>query len=241
MERLDKRISFLYPEISRSKAAGLIKDGRVKVNSQLIKKPSFQTQDFDLIEVFKEANAYVSRAGRKLEAAIEEFKLNVEGLVCLDVGASTGGFTECLLRNGAAKVYALDVGSSQLDSSLKNNHLVVSLENTNARYMDVGTIGEIVDFVSVDVSFISLTLVLPAIKNVLKPFGKAVLLVKPQFEAGKKALSKGGVVKREVDRQKALARVRGSFGELNIRELGFIESPVTGTKGNIEYLILVEF
>lgn len=240
MNRLDKYLLFINPNLSRTRANQLIKDGMVQVNSRVVLKPSLKISETDVVEICDFSAYYVSRAGLKLESALDTFSIDVEGFTCLDIGASTGGFTECLLRRGASKVYALDVGSSQLDISIKNNPKVISIENTNARYINEDIIKEKVDFICVDVSFISLSLIIPAMKKVLKKNAESVVLIKPQFELEKSALSKKGIVKNEEFRQKALIRVRNSLKENGFKETAFMESPIKGFNGNIEYLMKIE-
>lgn len=179
---------------SRSAAQGIIKDGIVFVNGKMTDKSSFGVTENDNIEIRGEMPKYVGRGGLKLEKAIDSFNIELSDCVCIDVGASTGGFTDCMLQKGARLVYAVDVGSNQLDKCLKNNKRVISLENTDIRGAEK-KITEKADFISVDVSFISLKQVLPEVKKLLKENGRAVALIKPQFEVGKSGIGKRGIVK----------------------------------------------
>lgn len=225
---------------SRNVANQLIKEEKVFVNQAMISKPSFTVNDDDIIEVRGDMPKYVGRGGLKLEKAIQEFNIDLSDKLCIDIGASTGGFTDCMLQNGARLVYAVDVGKNQLDKELQEDKRVVSLEDTDAR-KTAEIITEKADFISVDVSFISLKLILPEVKKLLKQNGQAVALIKPQFEVGKDGLGKHGVVKDDKLRINAVNEIK-SFA----RQIGFtvgvtIESPITGGDGNIEYLIHLLF
>lgn len=222
---------------SRSKAKAMIVAGKVKVNGKVITKPSYEISEDAEAEIFGETLRYVSRGGLKLEKAIESFGLSLQDKTCVDIGASTGGFTDCMLQNGAKKVYAVDVGSGQLDSSLIHDKRVVNLENTNIRYLEKSLINENIDFISIDVSFISLKLVLPVAFELVSEEGEIVALIKPQFEAGKTNIGKHGVVKNKNVHIKVIKDIK-TFVESNRYSVVNLDySPVKGPKGNIEYLI----
>lgn len=222
---------------SRERARQLIKNGNVTVDGVVCTKPAFKVTEENFIEVTGEVHSYVGRGGLKLEKAVETFHISLEDAVCLDIGASTGGFTDCMLRNGASKVYALDVGHSQLDEMLLCDSRVVNMEKTNIRESVVSDFDMPIDFIATDVSFISLKLVLPKIKELLKDGGAAVVLLKPQFEAGKQNLNKNGIVKEpKVHRQ--IITDMTSFAELcGFCLSGICVSPVKGGSGNSEYLM----
>lgn len=225
---------------SREKAQRLIMADEVLVNGQPGRKASLLVGATDRLEV-KTPQRYASRGGYKLEHALQEFRIDVRGCVALDVGASTGGFTDCLLQGGAVKVHAVDVGRGQLAQRLQQDPRVVVHDGLNARHLKPSDIGEAVDLVTVDVSFISLTLVLPAAIQLLKPRGKIVALIKPQFEAGRTEVGRGGVVRSEEVRRRVVDRIR-QFAErqLGARVLGVIRSPLLGPAGNQEFLICIE-
>jgi len=232
-----KRIDVLLMELglteSRNKAQRLVRAGEVRVDGQLVHKPS--TQVAEDAEITLEAKLpFVSRGGKKLEAAMKRFDLGVTGAVAADVGASTGGFTDCLLQHGAERVYAIDAGYGQLHWKLRNDARVVVMERTNARYLS--ELPESVDLVTIDVSFISLDLILPNAVAWLDGEGDVVALIKPQFEAGPQNVEKGGVVRdREVHRQ-VLEDVLDSAVELGLGLRGLMPSPVRGPAGNVEFL-----
>lgn len=221
---------------SREKAQRLILAGAVRVDGQVADKAGRPCPNGALIEVSAGAR-FVSRGGGKLEAAFESFVLQVSGKICADIGASTGGFTDCLLQHGAAKVYAVDVGKGQLDWRLRNDPRVIVKEELNARYLSERDIPEPLQFVVIDVSFISLTLILPPVTNLIEPGGQMVSLIKPQFEAGKEHVGKGGVVRDPAVHQAVVEQVR-RFGtqKLALEWLGWCESPLRGPAGNIEFL-----
>ena len=192
------------------------------------------------VEVRGNTLPYVSRGGLKLEKAMNEFDVSLEGKVCMDVGASTGGFTDCMLQNGGVKVYSIDVGYGQLDWKLRNDSRVINMEKVNVRYLDTGTIPDIIDFISIDVSFISLKLVFPVASSLLSDDGSLVCLVKPQFEAGREQVGKKGIVRDAAVHAEVITKVIG-YGEDNgLYSHGLTYSPVTGTKGNIEYLLYMK-
>ena len=222
---------------SRSSAQREILAGNVLVNGQLADKPGTQFLLDAQIEI-KAKNPYVSQGGLKLEKALSEFSINVTDKVCLDVGASTGGFTDCLLQHGAQRVFSVDVGKGQLDWKLRNDSRVVVLEEINARYLKPEQIGERVELATIDVSFISLKLVLPAICPIVKPDGDLVLLVKPQFEAGREDVGRGGVVKNHEVHQRVLNEISYFLeNELKLSLVNATFSPLKGPAGNIEFLL----
>lgn len=225
---------------SREKAKVVIMEGLVYVNGQKSDKAGAQIKDDDKIEIRGETMRYVSRGGKKLEKAMQVFPISLDGCVCIDIGASTGGFTDCMLQNGAVKVYSVDVGYGQLAWSLRNDERVVNLERTNIRYVTDEQIPEPVDFISVDVSFISLTLVLPVAWRLLREGAQMVCLVKPQFEAGKDKVSKKGVVREPSIHREVIEKVAGCAAELGFALRGLDYSPIKGPEGNIEYLLFLQ-
>ncbi len=241
-ERLDKVIKQRRLVRSRSRAQRMIEAGRVKVDGRVITRPGHPIDSEAEIEILRIEilgfERYVSRGGEKLEAALEQFRIDPKGLVCLDVGASTGGFTDCLLQHGAKKVYAIDVGHDQMHAKIRRDPRVVAHEGINARYLEPQDIGEPIDLVVVDVSFISLKLILPPLVDIMAPDGEIVALVKPQFEVGKDLLPKDGVVKNTEDRDAVLTDIRAFIeNETPWIVAGKMKSPVTGDKGNIEFLV----
>ena len=225
---------------SREKAKALIMSGIVYVNNQKSDKAGNIIKPDDIIEVRGEALKYVSRGGLKLEKAVSVFDLDLNGFVCADIGASTGGFTDCMLQNGAAKVYSIDVGYGQLAWKLRTDERVINLERTNFRYVTKEQIPDKLDFASVDVSFISLSLILPVLRNLLKDNGTAVCLIKPQFEAGKENVGKKGVVRDKAVHIAVIEKIIGLISENSYSLLGLDFSPVKGPEGNIEYLCYIE-
>lgn len=222
---------------SRSQASRAIKSEEVSVNGKIVKKTGFLVSDQDEISLLN-SNYYVSRGGLKLKAAIDSFKINVTNSVVADFGASTGGFTDYVLQHGASKVYAIDVGHGQLVEKLRHDKRVINLEGVNIRYgVDLP---ERVDLGVVDLSFISLRLCLPVIWNLLKKTSKLIVLFKPQFEAGKGVVNKQGVIKNEKERQKILDAFLSWCTEEGYLFKQWIESPIKGQKGNVEYLIYFE-
>ena len=220
---------------SRSAAAEMIKSGSISVNGSVITKPSFTVNDGDSVFITGEVLKYVGRGGLKLEKAIDFFSIDLSGRTCLDIGASTGGFTDCMLQNGAKLVYAVDVGTDQLDEKLRSDSRVISMEKTDIR--NVGDSIPAVDFISIDVAFISLKLVLPSAKAHLKRGGCAVALIKPQFEAGKASLNKKGVVRDEKIRNRICSEISDFAASIGFTVGNVIISPITGGDGNTEYLI----
>lgn len=226
---------------SRQKAQTLIKSGAVSVDGVSITKPSAEIDENVPHEVLiTNEEKYVGRGGLKLEGALASFGIAPEGMICADIGASTGGFTDCLLQNGAKRVYAFDSGKGQLHSKLANDRRVVSKEGFNARYIKLDDVGEEVDLAVMDVSFISQTMIIPSLVSIIKEGGSLVSLVKPQFEAGRAALGKNGIVKNSKDRYLAALRVLDSAESAGLSCRGFIRSPIKGGDGNEEYLIYLK-
>jgi len=222
---------------SRNDAQKLIEGGRVKVNGILIIKNNFQADEDDNIEA-DDANIFVARSGAKLQEAINQFDIKIKDFVCLDVGASTGGFTECLLNNGAKKIYSVDVGSDQLDEKLKEDKRVINLEKTDIR--NLKGLEELVDLIVVDVSFISILKIIPFLKKFLKKEGRMVLLIKPQYEI-KDNKNKKGKVKNDGLVEEVINDIKEAIKKEGYNVLGVIESPILGKKGgNKEYLIYCE-
>ena len=229
---------------SRNRASEIIKNGNVFVNGKCINKPSFdvdETKENEINVKESENTKYVGRGGLKLEGAINGFKLNVSDCVCADVGSSTGGFTQCLLMNGAKRVYAIDSGKDQLHISLRNDNRVVVMEECNARYLTEEKLGERCDLVTMDVSFISQTLLYEAVSNIIKDGGLFVSLIKPQFEAGRDGIGKKGIVKDEKTRQKVCEQIKVKAKEYGFENLGIIDSPIYGGDGNKEHLALFKY
>ncbi len=237
-KRLDVYLSDNNIVKSRSLAATLIKQGSVEVNGRICTKPSFTVVDGDNVKIIGELPKYVGRGGLKLEKALAHYRLHLDGTVCIDIGASTGGFTDCMLQNGAAKVYSVDVGTDQLDEKLRNDSRVISMEKTDIRNC-VGTLPQ-VDFISIDVSFISLKLVLPSAFALLKDGGECVALIKPQFEAGKAHLSKNGIVRDTKVHKKVCDNIAEFASAVGFERSEIIPSPITGGDGNTEYLIYLK-
>ena len=236
-ERLDKVIKQRGLIRSRSKAQRMIAAGRVEVDGRILTRPGHPINTEAEIEILS-FEKYVSRGGDKLDGALEQFRIDPKGLVCLDVGASAGGFTDCLLQHGAAKVYAIDVGHDQLHPRLRRHPKVVVREGLNARYLEAQDIGELVEFITIDVSFISLKLILPPLVEMLAPKGDIVALVKPQFEVGKDKLPDDGVVKSGSDRQEVLANLIAFVeSEMPWQVINQMTSPIQGEKGNTEFLL----
>ena len=221
---------------SREKAKAIIMSGIVFVNNQKCDKAGDTVSEDDKIEIRGEKLKYVSRGGLKLEKAINAFNIMLDGLVCADIGASTGGFTDCMLQNGAKKVYSVDVGYGQLAWKLRTDNRVINLERTNFRYVTEKEIPESLDFASVDVSFISLSLILPVLHNLLKPSGRIVCLIKPQFEAGRENVGKKGVVRDKSVHIAVIEKILDVAAQCGYSVLGLDFSPIKGPEGNIEYL-----
>ena len=235
--RLDLRLVQLGLVTGRDKAKAVIMAGTVYVNGQKADKAGFEVSEEDKIELRGETLRYVSRGGLKLEKAMESFPITIDGTVCMDIGASTGGFTDCMLQNGAKKVYAIDVGYGQLAWKLRPDDRVINLERTNFRHVTNEQVPDPVDFASVDVSFISLTLILPPALPLLAEGGQMVCLIKPQFEAGKGLVGKKGVVKDPQIHKDVIVKVIDFAHQNGFSVLGLTYSPVKGPEGNIEYLV----
>ena len=255
--RLDKLLVDRGLCPSRERAQALILAGKVLVNAQKIEKAGASIDSESSLRLLGDDLRYVSRGGLKLEKALAHWRIDLQGEVCLDVGASTGGFSDCMLQHGAAKVIAVDTGYGQMDFGLRNDPRIRLLENTNARYLEPGDVGEPVDFMAMDVSFISATLVLPAVLRAVSSCARSnpkptavpcqiVVLVKPQFEAGRELVGKGGIVRDQTAQRAAVARVEGALLELGCVHCEWIESPVLGGgggggEGNREFLLHAEF
>jgi 23S rRNA (cytidine1920-2'-O)/16S rRNA (cytidine1409-2'-O)-methyltransferase len=251
--RLDKLLVDRGLTPSRERAQALILAGKVLVNEQKIEKAGalIDSGSTSVLRLLADDLRYVSRGGLKLEKALEHWHIDLRGKVCFDIGASTGGFSDCMLQHGAAKVIAVDTGYGQMDFGLRNDPRLRLLEKTNARYLDPGDVGEPIDFIAMDVSFISATLVLPAViraafcgaNSTSDQNRQIVVLVKPQFEAGRELVSKGGIVRDEGAQRAAVARVEAALAELGCVRAEWIESPILGGggEGNREFLLHAEF
>lgn len=239
-KRLDSAIFEQGLAESREKAKTLIMAGVVYVNNQKADKAGMTVKEDDLLEVRSNPLKYVSRGGLKLEKAMESFGLRLDNMICADIGASTGGFTDCMLQNGAAKVYAIDVGYGQLAWKLRTDERVVNMERTNFRYVTHEQIPDELDFCSVDVSFISLSIIVPVMRDLMKQNACAVCLIKPQFEAGREKVGKKGVVREKKVHIETVENTVNMMLSNNITVLGLDYSPVKGPEGNIEYLIYVK-
>ena len=238
--KIKKRLDVLLTEQgyadTRSKAQAIIMAGQVYVNGQKADKPGISYEETVQLEVRGDVCPYVSRGGWKLEKALRDFGVKPEGFVCSDSGASTGGFTDCLLQQGAKKVFAIDVGYGQLDWKIRSDERVVVMERTNIRYVTPEDLGEPLDLSVIDVSFISLSIVLPTIKTLLKPTGQVLCLIKPQFEAGREKVGKKGVVRDPDTHKEVLDNFVALADSLGFTILGLTFSPVKGPEGNIEFL-----
>jgi 23S rRNA (cytidine1920-2'-O)/16S rRNA (cytidine1409-2'-O)-methyltransferase len=242
--RLDKLLVDRGLAASRERAQSLILAGKVLVDEQKLDKAGAQVIAEATIRLLAEDLRYVSRGGLKLEHALEHWRIEVQGKTCLDVGASTGGFTDCLLQHGAARVIAIDTGYGQMDFKLRQDSRVRLLEKTNARYLTKEILSEIVDLIVIDVSFISATLVLPAVIDAAFPQSsderrgrQVIVLVKPQFEAGRELVGKGGIVRDESVQLAAVEKVKSSLIDLGVQRTDVIESPILGAEGNREFLL----
>lgn len=240
-ERIDKLLVERGLAESRTKAQAMVMAGVVLVDEQRVEKPSHQFDTNSSIRIKggdDPTTRYVGRGGLKLEAALREFQIDVSGFTCLDVGASTGGFTDCLLQNGAKKVFAVDVGHNQIDWRLRNDPRVEVREGVNARYLTPKDFPQKFNLVVIDVSFISATKVLPAIVPLLAPTGAIVALIKPQFEVGRGEVGGGGIVRDAAKRLRVVEEVNGAARTLGLEPVKVIESPITGAEGNVEFLAL---
>ncbi len=238
-QRLDKLMMERGMTPSRERAQALIMAGQVVVGEHTVDKAGQQVPVDSDIRIKGEILPYVSRGGLKLRRALDEFRIDVSGLVAIDVGASTGGFTDCLLQAGAEKVFAVDVGYGQLAWSLRQDHRVVSMEKTNIRNLLPEHLDQIPDLAVIDASFISLSKVLLPTINLIKPGGRIIALIKPQFEVGKGEVGKGGIVRDPVAHEKAIEGVRRAALELGLAVEGLCNSPIKGADGNREFLILL--
>ena len=235
-ERLDKLLVEKGLVESREKARALILAGRVSVDGVIISKAGTNVSPLSAIRI-QEALPFVSRGGEKLEGFFNEFPVELKDKIAMDIGASTGGFTDCLLKRGIKKVYAVDVGYGQLDYRLRSDERVVNREKVNIRYLDPQTIGEKIDLVTIDVSFISLELVLPVLNNIVSPDSEVVALVKPQFEVGKGEVEKKGIIRDREKHKKVLRKIAAFSQLLGWKVRGMTKSSLPGAKGNIEYFI----
>lgn len=237
--RLDARIFELGLTESREKAKAFIMAGQVYVNGMKATKAGLTVTEKDKIEV-RGSSEFISRGGHKLKKAMSVFPISLDNKICMDVGASTGGFTDCMLQNGAVKVYSVDVGYGQLAWKLRSDPRVVNLERTNIRYITEEQVPDKIDFASVDVSFISLCLVLPAIYPILSDIGECVCLIKPQFEAGREKVGKKGVVRDKSVHSEVIEKVYDFAVKTGFSVAGLDYSPIKGPEGNIEYLIYLK-
>ena len=238
-ERLDVLLVNNGLAESREKAKRTIMAGLVTVDGRLEDKPGSRFDIDSDVRVKGQGCPYVSRGGLKLQKAIEEWGVSCGGAVCVDMGASTGGFTDCMLQHGARKVYAIDVGYGQLDYKLRTDERVVNMEKTNIRYLDTSLIEEPVDLISIDVSFISVKHMFPVASEILSEDGRILCLVKPQFEAGREQVGKGGIVREPGIHREVIENVIGYAAENGLYPEALSYSPIKGTKGNIEYLLLL--
>lgn len=238
-KRLDVAVFELGLAESREKAKAMIMSGQIYVDNQKADKVGMTVKEDSVIELRGKKMAYVSRGGYKLEKAMQSFSLSLDGYICMDVGASTGGFTDCMLQNGAVKVYSVDVGYGQLAWSLRSDERVVNLERTNFRYVTEEQVPDKIDFASVDVSFISLDKILPVLFTLLKDGAKAVCLVKPQFEAGRELVGKKGVVREKSTHAMVIKKATENAVNNGFEVLGLDYSPIKGPEGNIEFLMYI--
>lgn len=239
-ERIDKQLIEKGLVQSREKASALIMEGKVLVNGSIVDKPGTKVDLESLIHLQEEDSPYVSRGGKKLKGAIDAFRIDPRGMVVMDVGASTGGFTDCILQKGARKVYAVDVGYGQLAWKLQQDPRVVNLERRNIRYLKQEEVGVEMDLILIDTSFISIEKFLSHLLGFLKNGGMILGLIKPQFEVGKGQVGKGGVVRDGALHQKVIDRISGVCISLGLEVLGMIESPLLGPKGNKEFFIYLK-
>ena len=250
--RLDKLVLERGLAPSRERAQALVLAGRVLVNEQKVDKSGASVDDDVVLRILGDDMPFVSRGGLKLARALEHWRIDVSGKVCMDIGASTGGFTDCLLQNGAAQVIAVDTGYGQIDAKLRGDRRVTLLEKTNARYITSEELWSEesarspIGFVAMDVSFISATLVLPAVVQCVRESGgpgvsDLVVLVKPQFEVGREHVGKGGIVRDKNAQQMAVQRVKATVSGLGVSEIDVIDSPILGTEGNREFLLHAKF
>lgn len=241
MARLDQLLVSQGSFPSREKARRAVMAGLVRVDGRLVDKPGTSIADEALVEVLGPKEPFVSRGGRKLAAALDHFEIDPTGLVCLDVGASTGGFTDCLLQRRATRVYALDVGRGQLDYRLRQDERVVVMEGINARHLEANAVPEVCSLVTMDLSFISVVKVVPAVLPFLAAAGRLLVLVKPQFEVGKGKVGKGGIVRDEDQRQGIIRQRCEELASLGLRLIGIVDSQLPGAKGNVEAFALLRW
>jgi 23S rRNA (cytidine1920-2'-O)/16S rRNA (cytidine1409-2'-O)-methyltransferase len=239
-ERIDKLLLDRGLVKSRQQAQALILAGSVFVDDQRVTKPGSKVERSSSIRLTNHPRPYVSRGGQKLEKALDQFVPLLQGSVCLDIGASTGGFTDCLLQRGAVKVFAVDVGHNQLDWKLRSDARVVAIEGLNARYLSFEHIGAQADVITLDLSFISLTLVLPVLSPFVKSNTKILCLIKPQFEVGKDQVEKGGLVTDSDKHRQVIEKVKSAAQSLGYTVIGVIESPILGAEGNKEFFMALE-
>lgn len=236
--RLDARIAQIYPDLSKTYIQSMIMQGKVTVNGTKITKSGTQVSFEDEIVVDLTVPKYVSRAGLKLEKALQEFSVDPKGMIVMDAGLSTGGFSDCLLQHGAQKIYGIDVGYGQVHEKIRHDDRVVVMERTNLRNLE--SLPEMVDLVTLDLSFISVLKVMDAVKKVLKDKGKLIVLIKPQFEGAKHEVGKGGIVRDDEVRTAIVNRVINGITNAGFQHIGLVESPITGTQGNKEFLAYFE-
>jgi 23S rRNA (cytidine1920-2'-O)/16S rRNA (cytidine1409-2'-O)-methyltransferase len=242
-ERIDKLLTDRGLSSSRTKAQALVMAGVVLVDEQLVNKPSEvfpSDSNIRLKSGGNPASRYVGRGGLKLEAALREFQIKTDGLICIDIGSSTGGFTDCLLQHGARQVVAVDVGHNQIEWRLRNDPRVEVREGVNARYLKPADFEAKFDLATIDVAFISATKILPAVAPLLVEQGKIITLIKPQFEVGKGEVGKGGIVKDPLQHKRVIAEVNAAAEALGLEVGGLIESPIHGADGNKEFLVLYQ-
>ncbi|HSA86863.1 MAG TPA: TlyA family RNA methyltransferase [Nitrospira sp.] len=240
-DRCDRVLTAKGLTPSRDVAVRMILAGKVKSNGTIVDKPSRVIPIDAVIEIIGESKPFVSRGGEKLRAALGACSIDPQGLICLDVGCSTGGFTDCLLQRGAAKVYAVDVGYGQFDWRLRQDPRVVLIERTNIRYMSPSAVPDPVALVVIDVSFISLTKVLPPIMKFLRSPAYVIALIKPQFEVGKGQVGRGGIVRDDAQRTEAVHRVVRFAADIGLRTVRTVTAPIKGKKGNQEILAILEY
>jgi len=235
-KRLDKIVSEQNPEFSRSYIQSIIMQGKVFVDGKVCTKPgTMLSEDVEILVQAKEPK-FVSRAGLKLEKALDQFEIDVKDLIILDAGISTGGFTDCLLQRGAKRVYGIDVGYGQVHEKLRSDKRLILMEKTNLRHLE--KLPELVDLVTLDLSFISILKVMPAVSKLIKSDGKIITLIKPQFEAEKKDVGRGGIVKDESVHEKVIGKIKAGMAEFGFSMVEITESPIFGAKGNKEFLAL---
>jgi 23S rRNA (cytidine1920-2'-O)/16S rRNA (cytidine1409-2'-O)-methyltransferase len=236
-ERLDKILVDSGMAVSRERARALIMEGKVCVNGIPVSKAGALINADAKIELKGEDIPYVSRGGLKLEAAIKNFNISLQNKIAMDVGSSTGGFADCMLQNGIKKIYCIDVGYGQLAWKLRQDPRIVLIERTNIRYLEREKIPDSIDIATIDVSFISLNKVVPKVMEFLREDGEIIALIKPQFEVGRGEVDKGGIVRDEAKRLKAVEDMKKDFETIGLKVIGTMQSPISGQKGNVEYFI----